>query len=178
MARRLAMLHIGAFGPLESQMDRPTPEELPRAVDDDGHTLRSDHDLALERRPHRLPLFVLGAVVVLALGWLAVDAFQGSVVYYLTPTEALADVPAGDFRLAGNVTDGSIHTDPVSGEFRFEVTDGVTTVPVRFDGRPPDSLTDGAEAVAQGRLGADGVFVADTVLARCASRFEAEWDEA
>jgi cytochrome c-type biogenesis protein CcmE len=32
--------------------------------------------------------------------------------------------------------------------------------------------------VAQGRLGDDGVFVADTVLARCASRFEAEWEEA
>jgi cytochrome c-type biogenesis protein CcmE len=159
-------------------MDRPTPEELPQDAGDDGHLLRSDQDLALERRPHRLPLLVLGLVVVLALGWLSVDAFQGSVVYYLTPTEALEEVPAGDFRLAGHVADGSISRDPVTGEFRFEITDGAASVPVRFDGRPPDSLADGAEAVAQGRLGDDGVFVADTVLARCASRFEAEWDEA
>jgi cytochrome c-type biogenesis protein CcmE len=159
-------------------MDRPTPEELPQDAGDDGRTLRTDQDLALERRPHRLPVLVLGIVVVVALGWLSVDAFQGSVVYYLTPSEALADVPAGDFRLAGHVSDGSIHKDPLTGEFRFEVTDGVASVPVRFDGRPPDSLADGAEAVAQGRLGDDGVFVADTVLARCASRFEAEWDEA
>lgn len=133
--------------------------------------------LPLERRPNRLPLVLLGLLALGALGWFAVDAFQGSVVYYLTPTEAVEGTPDGVFRLAGNVSDGSMTRDPSDGTFRFAVTDGTTTVPVRFDGRPPDALDDGAEAVAEGRLGDDGVFVADRVLARCASRFEAEWEE-
>jgi cytochrome c-type biogenesis protein CcmE len=146
-------------------------------VRDEPAAQRVDAGPALERRPNRVPVLVLGLIAITATIWLAVDAFQGSVVYYLTPTEAVDNAPDGVFRLAGNVTDGSLTRDPVSGEFRFEVTDGTTTVPVRFDGRPPDSLTDGAEAVAHGRFGPDGVFVADTVLARCASRFEAEWEE-
>jgi cytochrome c-type biogenesis protein CcmE len=134
-------------------------------------------DRPLERRPHRRPFLVLGLVAVIAVAWLSVDAFQGSVVYYLTPTEALGAEPDVVFRLAGHVADGSIARDATTGTLRFEVTDGTTTIPVRFDGRVPDSLADGAEAVAEGRLGSDGVFAADTVLARCASRFEAELEE-
>jgi cytochrome c-type biogenesis protein CcmE len=132
--------------------------------------------LALVRQPSRTPLFVLGAVALVTLGWLVVAAFQDSVVYYLTPSEALHTETPGTFRLAGVVVDGSITRDTVTGDLRFEVTDGTATIPVRFDGRAPDSLTDGAEAVAEGRLGPEGEFLADSVLARCASRFEAEFE--
>jgi cytochrome c-type biogenesis protein CcmE len=133
--------------------------------------------LPLERRTPRAPLILLGLVVLAAIGWVAVDAFRGSVVYYLTPTEAVDAAPDQVFRLAGHVADGSIHRDAETGELRFAVTDGTTTIPVRFGGWPPDSLADGAEAVAEGRFAADGSFAADTVLTRCASRFEAEWEE-
>jgi cytochrome c-type biogenesis protein CcmE len=94
-------------------------------------------------------------------------------VYYLTPSEAReADVGSAS-GWPGLVVDDS-HVPRRRRAFHFEVTDGVATVPVRFDGRAPDALDDGAEAVSEGRLGPDGVFEADTVLARCASRFEAE----
>jgi cytochrome c-type biogenesis protein CcmE len=131
-------------------------------------------ELGLRRTPRRTPLVFLALVALGAVGWLAVDAFQGSVVYYLTPTEALAADADQTFRLAGLVVDGSIGRDAATGELLFRVSDGATTIPVRFDGRAPDSLNDGAEAVAEGRLGTDGVFQADTVLARCASKYEAE----
>jgi cytochrome c-type biogenesis protein CcmE len=149
--------------------DNPSPGPLLDNPDD-------VNDLALRRTPPRRgPLLLLLALVALgAIGWLAVDAFQGSVVYYLTPTEALTADEDQTFRLAGLVVDGSIAREPSSGDLLFQVSDGTTTIPVRFDGRAPDSLGDGAEAVAEGRLGADGVFEADTVLARCASKYEAE----
>jgi cytochrome c-type biogenesis protein CcmE len=131
-------------------------------------------ELPLERPPSRLPFVLLGLLALGALGWFAVDAFQGSVVYYLTPTEAAAS-PEGVFRLAGHVAEDSIGRD-ADGTFRFAVTDGSTTIPVRFDGHPPDALEEGAEAVAEGRFGPDGIFEADRVLARCASRFEADWE--
>ena len=127
----------------------------------------------LRHRPSRLPLLGLALLAVGALAWLAVDAFQESVVYYLTPTEVEAESSEGRFRLAGLVVDDSLHRD-AAGTLHFEVTDGDATVAVRFDGRVPDSLEGGAEAVAEGRIGPDGVFEADTVLTRCASKFEAE----
>ena len=129
----------------------------------------------MRRTTNRTPLLVLAFVAVVALGWLAVDAFQESVVYYQTPTEAQDATPGEEFRLAGLVVKDSLAVDS-QGVLRFAVTDGSATISVRFDGRAPDSLTDGSEAVAQGRLGADGVFEADTVLARCASRFEEEFE--
>jgi cytochrome c-type biogenesis protein CcmE len=164
----------GAFGPVDSDM-RPTPVG-PDAdgQSDDRSTAPLQVELPLERPRSRLPFVLLGLLALAALGWFAVDAFQGSVVYYLTPTEAAA-APEGVFRLAGHVAEGSIGRD-ADGAFRFAVTDGRTTIPVRFEGRPPDALEGGAEAVAEGRFGPDGTFEADRVLARCASRFEADWE--
>jgi cytochrome c-type biogenesis protein CcmE len=147
--------------------DYPTAEPLL----DPGH---EPSELDLRHTPRRAPLVLLALIALGAIGWLAVDAFQGSVVYYLTPTEALAADADQTFRLAGLVVDGSITREADSGELLFQVSDGETTIPVRFDGRAPDSLGDGAEAVAEGRLGPDGEFRADTVLARCASKYEAE----
>jgi cytochrome c-type biogenesis protein CcmE len=151
-----------------------TPSDPISSPDQHASTV-VDEDL-LEHRPRRTPLLLLGLVALIAAGWLAVDAFQGSVVYYLTPTEALAADHGEVFRLAGLVVDGSV-TREATGGLRFEVTDGSTTVPVRFDGRAPDGLGDGAEAVAEGRFADDGVFEADTVLARCASKFESELEQ-
>jgi cytochrome c-type biogenesis protein CcmE len=127
----------------------------------------------LRDRRSRLPLLGLALLAVGALTWLAADAFQESVVYYLTPSEVAAGPGEGRFRLAGVVIDDSLHRD-ASGTLHFEVTDGEATIAVRLDGRVPDSLEGGAEAVAEGRLGPDGVFEADSVLTRCASKFESE----
>jgi cytochrome c-type biogenesis protein CcmE len=167
---------VGPCGPVESAMDstRTTgaaPEPRPggdRPVPDQAE------GLPIERQTHRGPLALLGVVVLVALAWAVIDAFQGSVVYYLTPTEAVAEAPEEVFRLAGEVAEGSIVRDDATGSLRFDVTDGTTTVPVRFDGARPDNLADGAEAVSEGRFASDGVFEAERVLARCASRFESE----
>jgi cytochrome c-type biogenesis protein CcmE len=160
-------------------MDGAPPDGVAPGVGSshDGASAVPDDAQLLERRPNRAPLVALAVVVLVAVGWLAVEAFQGSVVYYLTPTEAVDAAPGTVFRLAGVVADGTIEREASTGTLHFAVTDGAATIPVRFAGRAPDSLTDGSEAVAEGRFGADGVFEADTVLARCASRFEAEWEE-
>ena len=131
----------------------------------------------LRHRPNRLPLLGLALLAVGALAWLATDAFQESVLYYLTPAEALEADADERFRLAGLVVDDSLHRDD-DGILHFELTDGDATVPVRFDGQAPDSLGDGAEAVSEGRMSPEGVCEADSVLARCASKFEAEFEEA
>ena len=49
---------------------------------------------------------------------------------------------------------------------RFVVTDKASTLPVTFTGVLPDLFREGQGVVAEGVLGADGIFQADNVLAK------------
>ena len=124
-----------------------------------------------ERRRSRVPIVLLGVIVLGALLALGFTMFGKSVAYYYTPTEVMAQV-GEDVRVSGTVVDGSIVTDATAGNVSFDVTDGTTVVPVLFTGPRPDTLQDGGEAVAEGALGPDGVFRADTLFAKCPSKFE------
>ena len=53
------------------------------------------------------------------------------------------------------------------------MTDGKATYKVDYRGLIPDTFSDSVDVVVEGRLGADGVFHATTLLAKCASRYEA-----
>lgn len=135
-----------------------------------GTNGRALDDPQLERRPSRMPIVFLGIVVLLILGSLAYTMFTRSVVYYRTATEVLAS-PGEHVRLSGQVVDGSIHVDPATGTVRFAISDGRSQVPVLFEGGAPDTLRDEATAVAEGTLDTDGVFRAETLFARCPSKF-------
>ena len=124
-----------------------------------------------ERRRSRVPIVLLGVIVVGALLALGFTMFGKSVAYYYTPTEVLAQV-GEEVRISGTVVEGSIVTDAAAGTVSFDVTDDTTVVPVVFTGPRPDTLQDGGEAVAEGALGPDGVFRADTLFAKCPSKFE------
>ncbi len=130
-------------------------------------------DEGFVRRPSRLPLVLLGIAVIAALVAVAVTMFTRSIVYYHTPTEVLR-MPGERVRLSGQVVDGSIATDPSAGTVRFAVSDGTSTIPIVYHGPRPDTLRDEAEAVVEGELGADGVFHADVLFAKCPSKFQAK----
>jgi cytochrome c-type biogenesis protein CcmE len=126
-----------------------------------------------ERRPNRVPLALLGVAVLAALFAVGFTMFTRSVVYYQTPTEVLAK-QGEHVRLAGAVVDGSISVDAATGTVTFEVSDADTIVPIVYHGSAPDTLQDEGEAVVEGALGPDGVFVADTLFAKCPSKFVAK----
>jgi cytochrome c-type biogenesis protein CcmE len=129
-----------------------------------------------ERRPSRVPLIALGAAVLIALVAVGYTMFTRSVVYYNTPTEVLGK-PGEVVRLSGEVVDGSITPNAAAGTVTFEVADEQTSVAVLYQGPMPDTLRDEATAVVEGSLGADGVFHADTLFAKCPSKFEAKTTE-
>ena len=108
-----------------------------------------------------LALLTLGATFVL-------KAFRSNLVFFYTPTEVLAgQVPDGQaFRIGGMVQEGSVGRKEDGVTVRFEVTDTIENVPVQFIGILPDLFQEGKGVVAQGRINADGVFVADQVLAK------------
>jgi cytochrome c-type biogenesis protein CcmE len=114
---------------------------------------------------------VVLVVVTACVGYLVYSASGGSSEYYLTVSELRAQQPAtGDVRVAGVVQDdiqrsaGGLHV-------RFTEKDSTASVVVDYTGTLPDIFRPGITVVAEGRLGADGVFHARAVLAKCPSRF-------
>ena len=106
-------------------------------------------------------LSAVGAAVALVL-----NAFNSNLVFFYTPTQIAAkQAPQGrTFRVGGLVEAGSVKRDGVSVD--FVVTDTLQAVPVRYEGVLPDLFKEGKGVVAQGQLGADGLFTAREVLAK------------
>jgi cytochrome c-type biogenesis protein CcmE len=110
-------------------------------------------------------LIVVGVGAATAFG---LTAFQDNLLYYYPP----ADVAAGKapidrvFRLGGMVEEGSLKRASGSLEARFIVTDFQKDVTVSYSGVLPDLFREGQGVIARGKLGADGVFVAQEVLAK------------
>ncbi len=143
------------------------------AIIPDGNLQANGSPEGFERRPSRMPLVLLGIIVLGVFFAVGYTMFTRSVVYYKTPTEVLA-MPGQHVRVSGTVVDGSIQSDPTAGTVSFEVTDGTSQVQVLFQGPAPDTLKNGAEAVAEGQLGPNGVFQAEKLFARCPSKFTAK----
>lgn len=119
--------------------------------------------------------FLIGGVIILAaIGYIVYGGMQDAVVYFVTPTELKAKErgSADKFlRMGGMVVAGSLQKDVKNLTYRFEVTDGAASFPVFFKGIPPDLFTEGKGAVVEGRLGADGVFQASTIMAKHAEEY-------
>ncbi len=110
---------------------------------------------------------IIGGLAVLAIATaLVLSAFQENLVFFFTPSDVAAQkAPQGRlFRIGGMVEQGSVKRDGV--EVRFVVTDTAKTIPVVYRGPLPDLFREGKGVVAQGTLGADGVFTAREVLAK------------
>jgi len=119
-------------------------------------------------RKRRLYL-VLGILAGVAIaGTLALSAFKKNVMFFFDPSQVAAgQVPVGErFRLGGMVEKGSVQRQAGSLEVRFRVTDFQHELPVSYTGVLPDLFREGQGVVAHGRIGKDGVFVADEVLAK------------
>jgi len=98
----------------------------------------------------------------------AMQAFRHNVEGFFDPSQIVAREAPVDrrFRLGGMVNKGSVQRTPGSLEVRFVVTDFAHEVPVVYSGILPDLFREGQGVVAKGRLGPDGTFVAEEVLAK------------
>ena len=107
-------------------------------------------------------LAVLGVAVGLVL-----FALRDSIVFFYTPSE-IAEKHLDDgqrFRLGGLVENGSVKRGEGT-TVSFAVTDKRSTLPVTFTGVLPDLFREGQGVVAEGVLNSDGLFRADSVLAK------------
>jgi len=118
---------------------------------------------------HRRFLWIGAGVAVLGIAVaLVLNAFQSNMVFFFTPTQIAGnEAPRGRaFRVGGMVVDKSLAREADGLTVHFEVTDTAKTIPVVYKGILPDLFKEGKGVVAQGQLGADGVFHATEVLAK------------
>jgi cytochrome c-type biogenesis protein CcmE len=122
----------------------------------------------MKPRARRGLAIVCGVAALGIASALVLNAFRSNLVFFFSPTQIAAnEAPRGHaFRLGGLVEAGSLRRSPNSLTVHFVVTDLAKKIPVAYTGLLPDLFTEGKGVVAQGRLGADGVFHADQVLAK------------
>jgi cytochrome c-type biogenesis protein CcmE len=116
---------------------------------------------------HKRMLLIVGGLAALGVASaLILSAFRENLVFFFSPSDVVAQKAPRDrsFRIGGVVEEGSVKRDGVL--VRFKVTDTAQTVPVVYQGILPDLFREGKGVVAQGKLGADGVFRASEVLAK------------
>ncbi len=121
-------------------------------------------------KPRHKKLAIITASVA-ALGvsaYLVLNAFQSNLVFFFSPTQVMAkEAPVGkSFRIGGLVEEGSIQREASGTTVRFSITDTSKTIQVVYTGILPDLFREGKGVVAQGKLGENGVFNADEVLAK------------
>src|SRR5579863_2760783 len=114
------------------------------------------------------------AIIVGSLLWLATAGIQSSQTYYKTITELRQmgnTAQTRHVRVGGDVQKDSIVHE--AGFVKFNLTQDKEVLRVAYEGRDPlpDTFRDGAQALADGRLGADGVFHASEIQAKCASKY-------
>ena len=118
--------------------------------------------------------FLFGGVLVLGTaGYLMASSIDETATYYLTPGELASKVSDNPrfvntgVKVGARVVSGTIVREPSGRSLTFKMTDDV-----QYRGIAPDTFTDGVDVVVEGRLDANGIFQATTLLAKCASRYE------
>ncbi len=115
-----------------------------------------------------MTIIALGVLLLGAAAGLVLNAFQSNLVFFFSPSQIAAnEAPRGKaFRIGGMVETGTVVRGNDGLTVKFNVTDTAKTVPVVYTGILPDLFKEGKGVVAQGRLGADGIFAATEVLAK------------
>ena len=120
---------------------------------------------ARQQRMLAVGLAVIGLTIATAL---TLTAFKDNMNFFISVTDVVAgEYPTErNFRVGGLVVDGSIEREVGSLEVQFLVTDLRCEIPVTYSGVLPDLFNEGQGVVAHGRMGDEGVFVADEILAK------------
>jgi cytochrome c-type biogenesis protein CcmE len=134
-------------------------------------------ELKSERPRKRIPVsFILAGVAILgAVCYLVFANTQANAVYYLTVSELkhCTTCTTQSVRVAGVVEAGSIVRDDAKQSVSFVINDGKQTLPVTYSGVVPDIFRPGIQVVVEGHYTGQGPFQAQTLLAKCPSKFQA-----
>lgn len=121
----------------------------------------------MKARHKRLGFLVAGLIGLGVAATLVFNALDSNLSYFFSPTDVVQNKAPSDhvYRLGGMVQQGSLERGQEL-TVKFLVTDTANSVKVAYTGILPDLFAEGQGVIAQGRMGPEGVFVADEVLAK------------
>ena len=129
-------------------------------------------------RVFRKKKFIIGGIIIfLAVGYLAYVGYTSSASYYYTVSEFVAkedSIRDASVRVNGQVVTDSIEREDGGLKLSFTVTEGGEDLQVVYEGVVPDAFADNVDVVVEGRLNPDGVFMADSILTKCPSKYVPE----
>lgn len=122
----------------------------------------------MKPKHQRLVLVLMAVVALVGSGLIAASALKEEASYFYTPTTlAQAKVPPGRaIRIGGMVKPGSISRGADGLTVSFVVQDRDADLAVNYTGITPDLFVEGSGVVADGKMAANGVFVAESLLAK------------
>jgi len=119
--------------------------------------------------------FLIGGIIlVAAISYLGVVGFQDAATYYYPVDELYAQgdtVRGQTVKAAGQVAPGSVEQIPATNTMKFTLTEAGADLPVVYRGAVPDAFKVGNDVVVEGKLDAEGVFQAETIMVKCASKY-------
>ena len=138
--------------------------------------LSSEEQQPRTRRKRRLPIsFLVGGLAILgAVIYLVIANTQANAVYYMTVPElkSCTKCATQSVRVAGVVQSGSVVNDGASQQMSFTIADGRQNLQVVYSGVVPDIFRPGITVVVEGLYTGHGPFQAQTLLAKCPSKFQ------
>jgi cytochrome c-type biogenesis protein CcmE len=122
----------------------------------------------MKPRNKRIAFVVLGLVGVGLAYLLANSALQSNISYFFSPSQVAAKEAPLDqvIRIGGMVKKGTLQRQADGLTVEFVITDEAADVTTRYTGILPDLFKEEQGAVAKGKLGQDGIFYAEEVLAK------------
>jgi cytochrome c-type biogenesis protein CcmE len=137
----------------------------------------------MKKQQKTLQVGIATAIILGTIGWLAYSGYGANKSYYVTIAE-LGNMGnkayTSNLRVEGFVQPGSIeqngtHVTFVLNEFESHSPKAASghLLKVNYNGTepPPDTFKDNSQALAEGTFGRDGVFHANTLQAKCASKY-------
>ncbi len=122
--------------------------------------------------------FLIGGLLILgAIAYVTLSSFQTNAIYYLTLKEMYAQRGSlinQPVRINAPLDKSSIQFDDKTLTLRFNLKEDDLVLPVVYKGVNPDTFEQGESVVAEGKLGADGTFIASTILVKCPSKYESQ----
>lgn len=129
----------------------------------------------MQIRPGKL---VAGVCAIAAcVGYLGYAGARGGWLYYVDVDTCLRERAGERVRVHGVVREGSVEMDRVGLWARFELSGNSAVMPVRYEGAIPDMFDGGREVIVEGSCGSDGVFEADVLLTKCASKYQSRVEQ-
>ena len=122
----------------------------------------------------RIKLMVAGSVIAVAVTLLAVAGMKEGWVYFLPVDQFVenAEYATQRVRLHGRAGEEGFESSRGLLLAKFDLLGETQKVRIEYNGVIPDMFQAGRDVVVEGCLDESGVFQADTLLTKCASKYD------